>query len=88
MVVLGSQHRHFGRMTQFHDNFRSIVHTTLLRLIPQLVMSSFIIVFQVPYIPISAYLVKLADKNSHSLNVFKNTFYKVIIYFRYANFSG
>lgn len=56
-----SQHICFGRMTWLCNNFRSIFHTSVLRLIPQLVMSSFIIVLQVPYIPINAYSVKTAD---------------------------
>ena len=76
-----------GRMAWFHNNFGSVVHIALLKLIPQLVMCSFTVVLKVPYTSINVYSAKLADINSQSLNVFKNTFYKLIMYFRLAHFS-
>lgn len=63
-----------------------LLNTTFLGLIPQLAMSSFTIVLKVPRVPINAYVVNLADKNSHSLNVFIITVYKLIVYSRSANF--
>lgn len=87
-AVLSSQHRicFLGVRHGFMAILGQLLNTTFLGLIPQLAMSSFTIVLKVPRVPINAYVVNLADKNSHSLNVFIITVYKLIVYSRSANF--
>lgn len=70
MALLSSQHRIcFGENGIVSWQFRSVVQCYSLRLISQLVMNSFTVVLKVPYIPINAQLLKLADTNSHSSTV-------------------